>query len=120
MIGGEPVVIPSAEGERVVPSVVAVTKSGERVVGRAARNQAIVNAENTIFSVKRFMGRKMSDPEVQRARQRVPYRVSEAPNGDVRLLLGGREYAPQEISAMILAKLKRDAEAYLGEAVTQA
>lgn len=120
MMGGEPVVIPSAEGERLVPSVVAVTKNGERIVGRAARNQAIVNPENTIFSVKRFMGRKMSDPEVQRARQRVPYRVSEAPNGDVRVILGGRDYAPQEISAMILAKIKRDAEAYLGEPVTQA
>ncbi|MFN3741858.1 MAG: molecular chaperone DnaK [Anaerolineales bacterium] len=120
MMGGEPLVIPSAEGERLVPSVVAVTKSGERVVGRAARNQAIVNPENTIFSVKRFMGRKMSDPEVQRARQRVPYHVSEAPNGDVRVLLGGRDYAPQEISAMILTKIKRDAEAYLGEPVTQA
>lgn len=120
MMGGEPMVIPSAEGERLVPSVVAVTKSGERIVGRAARNQAIVNPENTIFSVKRFMGRKMNDPEVQRARQRVPYRVTEAPNGDVRVVMGGREYAPPEISAMILTKIKRDAEAYLGEPVTKA
>lgn len=120
MMGGGPVVIPSAEGERLVPSVVAVTKNGERVVGRAARNQAIVNPENTIFSVKRFMGRKMSDPEVERARRKVPYRLSEAPNGDVRVIMGGRDYAPQEVSAMILAKIKRDAEAYLGEPVTQA
>ncbi len=120
MLGGEPVVIPSAEGERLVPSVVAVTKNHERIVGRTARNQAIVNPENTIFSIKRFMGRKMGDPEVERARQRVPYRVTEAPNGDVRVILDGKEYSPPEVSAMILAKIKRDAEAYLGEPVTQA
>ncbi len=120
MIGGEPVVIPSAEGERLVPSVVAVNKSGERLVGRVARNQAIVNPENTIFSIKRFMGRKYDDPEVQRARSKVPYRITKAPNGDVRVVMGEQEYTPPEISAMILAKIKRDAEAYLGEPVTQA
>ncbi len=120
MEGGEPSVIPSAEGERTVPSVVAVNKNGERLVGRAARNQAVVNPENTIFSIKRFMGRKFDDPEVQRTIKRVPYRVTAAPNGDVRVLMGGREYSPPEISAMILAKLKADAEAYLGEPVTQA
>jgi molecular chaperone DnaK len=120
MEGGEPVVIPSAEGERLVPSVVAVNKNGERLVGRVARNQAVVNPENTIASIKRFMGRKFSDAEVQRAVSRVPYQVTEAPNGDVRVVLGGREYSPPEISAMILSKLKRDAEAYLGEPVTQA
>src|SRR5512147_740121 len=120
MQGGEPVVIPSAEGERLVPSVVAVNKNHERLVGRVARNQAIVNAENTIFSIKRFMGRKFDDPEVQRTVSRVPYRVAKAPNGDVRVILDGKEYSPPEISAMILAKLKADAEAYLGETVTQA
>jgi molecular chaperone DnaK len=120
MLGGEPVVIPSAEGERLVPSVVAVNKNGERLVGRVARNQAITNPENTIFSIKRFMGRKYDDPEVQRALKQVPYQVSKAPNGDLRVMLGGKEYSPPEISAMILSKIKRDAEAYLGEPVTQA
>lgn len=120
MIGGEPVVIPSAEGERLVPSVVAVNKNGERLVGRVARNQAITNPENTIFSIKRFMGRKFDDPEVQRAIKLVPYQVTKAPNGDMRVMLGGKEYSPPEISAMILSKIKRDAEAYLGEPVTQA
>jgi len=120
MVGGEPVVIPSAEGERLVPSVVAVNKNGERLVGRVARNQAITNPENTVFSIKRFMGRKYDDPEVQRALKLVPYEVSKAPNGDVRVRLGGKDYSPPEISAMILSKIKRDAEAYLGEPVTQA
>ncbi|WP_299024489.1 molecular chaperone DnaK [uncultured Thermanaerothrix sp.] len=120
MIGGEPVVIPSAEGERLVPSVVAVNKNHERLVGRAARNQAIINPENTIFSIKRLMGRKYDDPEVQRTISRVPYKITKAPNGDARVVLDGREYSPPEISAMILAKLKADAEAYLGEPVTQA
>jgi molecular chaperone DnaK len=120
MEGGEPVVIPSAEGERLVPSVVAYNKNHERLVGRVARNQAVVNPENTIFSIKRFMGRKFNDAEVQRALKRVPYKVSEAPNGDVRVVLDGRDYSPPEVSAMILAKLKADAEAYLGETVTQA
>jgi len=120
MVGGEPVVIPAAEGERLVPSVVAVNKNHERLVGRAARNQAIVNPENTISSIKRFMGRKYEDEEVQRTMQRVPYTVTKAPNGDVRVMMDGREYSPPEISAMILGKLKADAEAYLGEPVTQA
>ena len=120
MVGGEPMVIPSAEGERLVPSVVAVNKNGERLVGRSARNQAIVNPENTVFSIKRLMGRKFDDPEVQRTIGRVPYKVTKAPNGDARVVMGEREYSPPEISAMILAKLKTDAEAYLGEAVTQA
>ncbi|HUV16678.1 MAG TPA: molecular chaperone DnaK [Pelolinea sp.] len=120
MSGGEPMVIPTAEGERLLPSVVAINKNGERIVGRAARNQAIVNPENTVFSIKRFMGRKFSDPEVQRTIGRVPYKVAEATNGDVRVVMGDKEYSPPEISAMILAKLKKDAEAYLGETVTQA
>ncbi len=120
MEGGEPVVIPSAEGERLVPSVVAVNKNHERLIGRVARNQAVVNSENTIFSIKRFMGRKFNDPEVQRAVSRMPYKVAKAPNGDVRVVLDGKEYSPPEISAMILGKLKTDAEAYLGETITQA
>jgi molecular chaperone DnaK len=120
MEGGEPTVIPSAEGERLVPSVVAVNKNGERLVGRTARNQAVINPENTIFSIKRFMGRKYDDAETQHAVGHVPYKVAKAPNGDVRVVLGDKEYSPPEISAMILAKLKADAEAYLGETVTQA
>lgn len=120
MSGGEPIVIPSAEGERLVPSVVAVNKNHERIVGRTARNQAIVNPENTIFSIKRLMGRKFNDPEVQRTLSRVPYKISAANNGDVRVTLDGKEYSPPEISAMILSKLKADAEAYLGESVNQA
>jgi molecular chaperone DnaK len=120
MMGGEPVVIPSAEGERLIPSVVAVNKNHERIVGRSARNQAIVNPENTVFSIKRFMGRKYSDPEVQRTINRVPYKVAAASNGDLRVVLDGKEYSPPEISAMILGKLKADAEAFLGETVTQA
>jgi molecular chaperone DnaK len=120
MVGGEPMVIPSAEGERLVPSVVAVNKNHERIVGRPARNQAVINPENTVFSIKRFMGRRLEDAEVQRTKERVPYTISKAPNGDVRVTLDGREYSPPEVSAMILAKLKADAEAYLGETVTQA
>ena len=120
MSGGEPVVIPSAEGERLVPSVVAVNKNHERLVGRVARNQAITNPTNTIFSVKRFMGRKSDDAEVERTRKRVPYAVNAADNGDVRVRIDDKEYSPPEVSAMILSKIKADAEAYLGEPVTQA
>jgi len=120
MVGGEPTVIPTAEGERICPSVVAVNKNHERLVGRVARNQAITNPENTIFSIKRFMGRKYDDPEVQKTLSRIPYKVTKAPNGDVRVVLDGKEYSAPEISAMILAKMKADAEAYLGEKITQA
>jgi len=120
MEGGEPTVISSAEGERLVPSVVAVNKNHERLTGRVARNQSVVNPENTISSIKRFMGRKYNDPDVNRAKTRMPYRIAEAPNGDLRVVLDGKEYSPPEISAMILAKLKADAEAYLGGPVTQA
>jgi molecular chaperone DnaK len=121
MEGGEPVVIPTAEGSRLCPSVVAVNpRSGERTVGQVARRQAIINPENTIASIKRFMGRKYKDPEVQRALKHVSYQVKEAPNGDIRVVMGGKEYSPPEVSAMILHKLKADAEAYLGEPVTQA
>ncbi len=120
MSGGEPVVIPSAEGERLVPSVVAVNKNHERLVGRVARNQAITNPLNTIFSVKRFMGRKADDAQVEHTKKRVPYAVTAAENGDVRVTLDEKDYSPPEVSAMILAKIKADAEAYLGEPVTQA
>jgi molecular chaperone DnaK len=121
MEGGEPVVIPTAEGARLCPSVVAVNpKTGERMVGQVARRQAIVNPENTVYSIKRFMGRKYNDPEVQRALKHIPYQVKEAPNGDVRVVMGDKDYSPPEISAMILQKLKADAEAYLGESIIQA
>jgi molecular chaperone DnaK len=118
---GEPVVLENAEGSRITPSVVAVNpKTGERLVGVLARRQAITNPENTIFSIKRFMGRKFDDPVVQEAIKRVPYKVSRAKNGDVRVTMGGKEYSPPEISAMILQKLRTDAEAKLGDKVTQA
>jgi len=120
MSGGEPVVIPSAEGERLVPSVVAVNKNHERLVGRVARNQAITNPQNTIFSIKRLMGGKFNDKEVERTKKRVPYTIAEAENGDVRVSLDEKDYSPPEISAMILSKIRADAEAYLGETVTQA
>jgi molecular chaperone DnaK len=120
MDGGEPVIIPSSEGERLVPSVVAVNKNGERLVGRVARNQSIINSQNTISSIKRFMGNKFDDAEVQGLIGRVPYTVTGASNGDIRVTLDEKEYSAPEISAMILAKIKADAEAYLGETVTQA
>jgi molecular chaperone DnaK len=120
MEGGEPVVIANAEGNRLTPSVVAISKSGDRPVGQVAKRQAVTNPENTVFSVKRFMGRKFNDASVQRDQTLLPYRLAGATNGDVRVMLGGKEYAPQEISAMVLQKLKADAEAYLGEPVTQA
>jgi molecular chaperone DnaK len=121
MVGGEPTVVPSAEGGRLFPSVVAVNpKTGERMVGQVAKRQAVVNPENTIFSIKRFMGRKYDDVEVERARKLVPYKVTAAPNGDVRVWMGDKEYSPPEISAMILQKIKADAEAYLGEEITKA
>ncbi len=117
---GDPVVIPNAEGARLTPSVVAVNKSGERLVGQVARRQAVTNPENTVFSVKRFMGRKINEPEVQSDKEMVPYKLVAAPNSDVRVIMGGREYAPPEVSAMVLQKIKTDAEAYLGEEITQA
>jgi molecular chaperone DnaK len=121
MDGGEPTVITSAEGGRLVPSVVAINpKNDERMVGQIAHRQAIMNPENTIASVKRFMGRKFNDPVVQEALQHVSYQVVPADNGDVRVVMNGRKYSPPEISAMILQKIKTDAEAYLGEPVTQA
>ncbi|MBI3741414.1 MAG: molecular chaperone DnaK [Chloroflexi bacterium] len=120
MQGGEPVVIPTAEGSRLLPSVVAFAKGGERLVGQVAKRQAITNPENTIYSIKRLMGRKFSEPEVQKARKILPYKIVEASNGDAWVEIQGRQYSPPEISAMILGKLKQDAEAFLGEKVTQA
>jgi molecular chaperone DnaK len=121
MEAGEPTVLENAEGTRTTPSVVAVNpKTGERLVGTIAKRQAITNPENTISSIKRFMGRKFDDPVVQEAIKRVPFKVTRAPNGDVRVVMGGKEYSPPEISAMILQKLRADAEAKLGDRVTQA
>src|SRR3989441_4556379 len=116
--GGEPTVIPNAEGGRTTPSVVAFTKDGQRLVGAPARSKQVTNPENTIFSIKRFMGRKWD--EVSEEMTIVPYEVLKGPNGDARVKAGGKEYAPPEISAMILQKLKADAEASLGEPVTDA
>ncbi len=122
MEGGEPTVIASAEGGRTVPSVVAFTKTGERLVGQLAKRQAVTNPANTIYSIKRFMGRRWDDPEVKRSKDLVPYKVDKDPKSDgVRVVLGdGTAYTPPEISAMVLQKLKADAEAYLGEKVTEA
>jgi len=121
MEGGEPTVISNSEGGRLTPSVVAINpKTGERMVGTVAKRQAITNPENTIFSIKRLMGRKYSDPEVQKAIKVLPYQIIERTNGDAWVVMGGKEYSPPEISAMILRKLKEDAGAYLGETITQA
>src|SRR5436190_11740551 len=122
MEGGEPTVIASAEGGRTVPSVVAFTKTGERLVGQLAKRQAVTNPGNTVFSIKRFMGRRWDDPEVQRSKDLVPYKIEKDPKTDGVLvkLADGKTYSPPEISAMILQKLKADAEAYLNEKVTEA
>ena len=118
--GGEPQVIPNAEGGRVTPSVVAVSRTGERLVGTTAKRQAVTNSANTIFSIKRFMGRKFDDPSVQDDTKRVPYKVARPSNGDAWVTMSGRDYSPPEISAMILQKLKTDAEAFLGESISEA
>ncbi len=120
MEGGEPVVIANSDGARTTPSVVGFTKSGERLVGRVAKNQAITNPTNTVFSIKRFMGRKLHDGEVEADKKLVPYTLKEVSNGDVRVKIDDKEFSPPEISAMILQKLKADAEAYLGTAITEA
>jgi molecular chaperone DnaK len=118
---GQPTILENAEGSRITPSVVAIDpKTGQRLVGTLARRQAVTNPENTVFSIKRFMGRKFDDPIVQEAITRVPYRVTKAANGDVRVVMGGKEYSPPEISAMVLQKLREDAEAKLGDDVKQA
>ena len=120
MSGGDPVVIPNAEGSRITPSVVGFTDKGEQLVGQIARRQAITNPENTIFSIKRLIGRKFSSPEVQAAMKRLPYKIVEAANGDAHVEVRGKKYSPAEISAMILQKMKQTAEDYLGEKVTDA
>jgi len=125
MEGGKPKLIPSAEGSNLFPSVVAISKNGERLVAQIAKRQAIVNSENTIYSIKRLIGRKWGEPSgrelpVEEDAARVSYKVTRGPNNEVRVVMGGKEYTPQEISAMILQKLKADAEAYLGEKVTEA
>ena len=120
MEAGDPVVIPTAEGSRLLPSVVGFNKNGERLVGQTAKRQAVINPENTVFSIKRFMGRRFDDVETER--KMVPYQVVRGPAGDARVKIpvNGREFSPQEISAMILSKLKADAEAYLGEPISKA
>ena len=125
MQGGEPVVISSSEGSHLFPSIVAISKTGERLVGQIAKRQAIVNPENTVYSIKRFMGRKFGEPigrelPVEEDARRKTYKVVRGPNNEVRVIMGGKEYSPPEISAMILQKLKTDAEAFLGEKVTDA
>ena len=125
MQGGEPVVIPSSEGGNTVPSIVAVSKNGERLVGQLARRQAIVNPDNTVYSIKRFMGRKWDDPAgrelpVEEDAHRKTYKITKGSSNEIKVAMGGKEYTPPEISAMILQKLKSDAEAYLGEKVTDA
>ncbi len=117
---GDPVVIPNQEGTRTTPSVVAITEKGERLVGQIAKRQSITNPENTIFSIKRLMGRKYNTPEVEHARKRLPYKITEADNGDAHVEIRGKRYSPPEVSAMILQKLKQAAEDYLGEPVTEA
>jgi len=123
--GGKPKLIPSSEGSNLYPSVVAISKNGERLVGQVAKRQAVVNPENTIYSIKRFMGRKWGEPPgrelpVEEDARRVSYKMSRGPNNEVKVVMGGKEYTPAEISAMILQKLKADAEAYLGDKVTEA
>ncbi len=117
---GEPVVIPNQEGTRTTPSVVAFTEKGERLVGQIAKRQSITNPENTIFSIKRLMGRKYNTPQVEHAKKRLPYKIVEAPNGDAHVAIRNKQYSPPEISAMILQKLKQAAEDYLGEPVSDA
>ena len=120
MEAGEPKIIPNAEGGRITPSVVAISKTGERLVGQVAKRQAITNPDNTIFSIKRLMGRKFDEPTVEYDRKLLPFKITKAVNDDAWVVMGNKEYSPPEISAMILQKLKTDAEAYLGEKVTEA
>jgi molecular chaperone DnaK len=120
MSGGDPIVIANAEGSRTTPSVVGLTDKGERLVGQIAKRQAITNSENTIFSVKRLMGRKFNSREVQEAKKHLPYQVADSANGDAHVEIRGKRYSPPEVSAMILQKMRQTAEDYLGEKVTEA
>jgi len=120
MEAGEPVIIPNAEGGRTTPSIVAINKGGERLVGQVAKRQAVTNPDNTIFSIKRLMGRKYDEPSAEYDRKMLPYKIVKATNGDANVKMGDKDYSPPEISAMILQKLKTDAESYLGEKVTEA
>ncbi|MBI4384396.1 MAG: Hsp70 family protein, partial [Nitrospinae bacterium] len=120
MEGGEPKVLPNSEGARTTPSMVGFAGDGERLVGQLAKRQAITNPENTIFSVKRFIGRKFASAEAKKSAANCPFKLQEAPNGDIRILARGNNYSPQEISAMVLQKMKQTAEDYLGEAVAEA
>jgi len=120
MEAGEPVIIPNAEGGRITPSVVAVSKSGERLAGQVAKRQAITNSENTIFSIKRLIGRKFDEPTVEYDRKLLPFKITKAANGDAKVVMGNKEYSSAEISAMLLQKLKVDAEAYLGDKISEA
>ena len=120
MEGGKPKVIPTAEGSPLCPSIVSIDKNGQRLVGQLAKRQAITNPENTVYSVKRFIGRKFSDPIVKKDIDLLSYKIKEAENGDIKIVMGDKEFSPQEISAFILQKLKSDAEAYLGEKVEEA
>ena len=120
MEAGEPVIIPNAEGGRITPSVVAISKSGERLIGQVAKRQAITNSENTIFSIKRLMGRKFDEPTVEYDKKLLPFNMTKAANGDAKVMMGNKDYSPPEISAMIIQKLKIDAESYLGDKVTEA
>src|SRR3989339_808193 len=120
MEAGDPVVIANAEGSRTTPSIVAVTEKGERLVGQIAKRQAITNPDNTIFAVKRLIGRKYDAPEVQKDIKILPYKIVKASNGDAHVSVRGKAYSPAEISAMILQKMKQTADDYLGETVTEA
>ena len=120
MEGGDPVVIANAEGSRTTPSIVAFTDGGERLVGQTAKRQAVTNPENTVFAVKRLIGRKYDSPEVQNDIKILPYKISKASNGDASVSVRGKDYSPAEISAMILQKMRETAEDYLGEKITEA
>ena len=120
MEGGDPVVIANQEGNRTTPSIVAISENGERLVGQVAKRQAITNSENTVYAVKRLIGRKYTSKEVQQDIKIIPYKITEASNGDAQVTVRGKNYSPAEISAMILTKMKQTAEDYLGEKVTDA
>ncbi|MFL6843484.1 MAG: Hsp70 family protein, partial [Allosphingosinicella sp.] len=120
MEGGKPKVVENAEGARTTPSIVAFAKDGERLVGQPAKRQAVTNPDNTVFAVKRLIGRRFDDPVTKKDTELVPYKITRGPNGDAWVNAGGKDYSPQQVSAFILQKMKEDAEAYLGETVTQA